>query len=565
MVPGFTGRSAELQALTGLLDRPGAQAAVVISAIGGTAGVGKTALAVHWAHQVADRFPDGQLYVNLRGYDPGQPVPATEALAGFLRSLGVPGTDIPPEADERAARYRSLLAGKRVLIVADNAGSADQVRPLLPGTAGCTVLVTSRDALAGLAARDGAARLGLDALPDPDAVALLRALIGTRVDTEPGAAAMLAAQCCRLPLALRVAAELAVARPAAPLAGLAAELADLGTRLDLLAAGGDPRTQVRAVFSWSCRHLDPDHARLFRLLGLHPGPDFEAYAAAALTGASVQQARQALDALARAHLIAPAGPGRYGMHDLLRAYAAEQDAGLDTGLDGPVLALVPACPGAARGADPPVRPLPAYRRRGDGRPAARRTQRAGRASPARPPRSRRCPIRPPPGNGSMPNAPPWSRPPGTPPPTAGPATPSGWPPPSPATFAAAVTSRRPAPSSATHSTPPAAPVTSAAEAAMLNQLGMVDWQQSRYRQAADQQRQALALFRATGERAGEAYALGSMGLAETALCRYAQAVSHHREAVTIFRDVGDRFGEAWALGLLGKALREHGRAEEAAG
>ena len=166
-VPGFTGRSAELRALTGLLDRCGEQApgAVLISAIGGTAGVGKTALAVHWAHQAAERFPDGQLYVNLRGYDPGQPVPAADALAGFLRSLGVPGQDIPPEDDERAARYRSLLAGKRMLVVLDNAGSADQVRPLLPGTPACTVVVTSRDALAGLVARDGATRLDLDVLP----------------------------------------------------------------------------------------------------------------------------------------------------------------------------------------------------------------------------------------------------------------------------------------------------------------------------------------------------------------------------------------------------------------
>ena len=189
---------------------------MVISAIGGTAGVGKTALAVHWAHQVAGRFPDGQLYVNLRGYDPGQPVPAADALAGFLRSLGVPGQDIPPETDERAARYRSLLAGKQMLIVLDNAGSADQVRPLLPGTAACAVLVTSRDALAGLVARDGAARLDLDVLPPADAVALLRALIGARVDAEPGAAAELAGQCCRLPLALRVAAELAASPPGRP-------------------------------------------------------------------------------------------------------------------------------------------------------------------------------------------------------------------------------------------------------------------------------------------------------------------------------------------------------------
>ena len=168
----FTGRGDELAALTRLLDRSGEQApeAVVISAIGGTAGVGKTALAVHWAHQAAGRFPDGQLYVNLRGYDPGQPMAAADALAGFLLSLGVPGNDIPPGEDRRAARYRSLLAGKRMLLVLDNARSADQVRSLLPGTGACAVLVTSRDALAGLVARDGATRLDLHVLSPGDAV-----------------------------------------------------------------------------------------------------------------------------------------------------------------------------------------------------------------------------------------------------------------------------------------------------------------------------------------------------------------------------------------------------------
>ncbi len=331
-VRAFTGRLAELAGLDRLLACASAEpAAMVISAVAGTAGVGKTALAVHWAHQVAPGFPDGQLYVNLRGYDPGQPMPAAEALAELLRSLGVPGQDIPPEAEERAARYRSLLAGQRMLVVLDNAGSADQVRPLLPGTPDCAVVVTSRDALAGLVARDGATRLDLDVLRPEEAVGLLRTLIGARVDAEPGAAAELARQCCRLPLALRVAAELAASRPDMPLGGLASELADLHARLDLLEAGGDPRTQVRTVFSWSYRHLDADAARTFRLLGLHPGPDVEPYAAAALTGTTVPQARQALDVLARAHLLAPASPGRYGMHDLLRGYARELTVTLDTG------------------------------------------------------------------------------------------------------------------------------------------------------------------------------------------------------------------------------------------
>jgi DNA-binding SARP family transcriptional activator len=330
-VPQFVGRDRELAALTGLVRQAARRspATVVISAIGGTAGVGKTALAVHWAYQVADRFPDGQLHVNLRGYDPDQPVTAADALAGFLRALGVDGQDIPAGEEERAARYRSLLAGRRMLIVLDNAADVAQVRPLLPGSSGCAVVVTSRDALAGLVAREGAARVELDLLPPADAVGLLRELIGSRASAEPGAAAELAALCCRLPLALRVAAELAAARPAARLRDLVAELSDRQRRLDLLDAGGDPRTAVRAVLSWSYQHLDAAAARAFRLAGLHPGPDLEAHAVAALAGTTLEQARQVMDVLARAHLIQPAADGRSGMHDLLRGYARELAASCD--------------------------------------------------------------------------------------------------------------------------------------------------------------------------------------------------------------------------------------------
>ena len=198
-VSHFTGRAAELEALTELLGGGSGTSAVVISALAGTAGVGKTAVAVQWAHQFAGQFPDGQLYANLRGYDPGQPVTAGDALGRFLRALGMPGPQVPTEDEERAACYRSLLAGRRMLIVLDNAADADQVRPLLPGTPGSVAVVTSRDALAGLVARDGARRLDLDMLPAPDAVGLLHALIGARVDAEPEAAAAMVAHCCRLP------------------------------------------------------------------------------------------------------------------------------------------------------------------------------------------------------------------------------------------------------------------------------------------------------------------------------------------------------------------------------
>jgi len=345
-VSAFTGRAAEVAELDRLLltARPaedgdgngrGAIRAptAVISAVSGTAGVGKTALAIHWARRAADRFPDGQLHVNLRGYDPARPVTAADALAGFLRALAVPGQDIPPDQDERAARYRSLLSGKRMLIVLDNASTAEQVRPLLPGTPGCAVLVTSRDSLPGLVARDGAARLDLDLLPPEEAVALLTELIGEPARADPHATAELARQCARLPLALRVAAERAAARPRVPLTDLVADLADQQRRLDLLDAAEDPRTAVRAVFSWSYRQLSDQSARMFRLLGVHPGPDISIPAAASLAAMAETDARRLLRELARAHLIAEHLPGRYAFHDLLRAYALEQTRTTDSDAD----------------------------------------------------------------------------------------------------------------------------------------------------------------------------------------------------------------------------------------
>jgi tetratricopeptide (TPR) repeat protein len=334
---GFTGRTEELARLDGLLgleeESPPRPSPTVITAMAGTAGVGKTALAVRWAHRAAGRFPDGQLYADLRGYDPERPLSPAQALARFLRSLGVDGADIPADDDERAALYRSLLADRRVLVVLDNASDADQVRPLLPGSASCFVLVTSRDALAGLVAREGARRIALDRLSPAESATLLRTLIGARVDAEPESAAELAEQCTHLPLALRVAAELATARPEAPLAELVADLGDERRRLDALDAGGDPRTAVRAVFSWSLGRLPAPAAHAFALLGLNPGADADAYTLAALADRSAAEARALIDELARAHLIEPAAPGRFAMHDLLRAYAAERAAACCGGPD----------------------------------------------------------------------------------------------------------------------------------------------------------------------------------------------------------------------------------------
>ncbi|WP_053717078.1 ATP-binding protein [Saccharothrix sp. NRRL B-16348] len=324
-VYGFTDRAEQLAEMDLVLtsaDEPTTSAAVVISAISGTAGVGKTAFVTYWANRVKDRFPDGQLYVNLHGWGPQGPLAAAEALAGFLRSLGLSNDQIPHNIDERAARFRSLVAGRRMLIVLDNARDAGQIRPLLPGTSSCVVLVTSRDSLPGLVSRDGARRINLDLLPQTQAVSLLRMLIGPRVDAELAAAEALVSHCARLPLALRIVAELAVSTDV-PLSELVRDLENEESRLDLLEAGDDPYTAVRAVLSWSYRNLDLAEARAFRLLGLHPGRDFDENSAAQLAGTSPVEARRLLGALVRAHLVERSQAGRYQMHDLLRVYAAD--------------------------------------------------------------------------------------------------------------------------------------------------------------------------------------------------------------------------------------------------
>lgn len=323
-VCGFVGRTKEIADLDLMLGQAGVRGgAAPISALAGTAGVGKTALAVHWAHRVEAGFPDGCLYVDLRGYDPDQPVAPAEALAALLRSLGVSGADVPPSEAERAARYRTLLADRRLLVLLDNARDTEQVRPLLPGGSGCVAVVTSRDALTGLIARHGARRINLDPLAHDEAVDLLHGLVGSRVTDEPEAAGALADRCARLPLTLRLVAELAGTRPEASLAELDAELADVRNRLRVLDAGGEPRTAGRAVFSWSYQNLRPVTARAFRLFGLFPGHDLDEYSLTALADTDLDHARSLLADLARAHLIQLVRPTRYGMHDLLRAYAAE--------------------------------------------------------------------------------------------------------------------------------------------------------------------------------------------------------------------------------------------------
>jgi DNA-binding SARP family transcriptional activator/tetratricopeptide (TPR) repeat protein len=334
----FAGREAELKELDALLDQagPGGEdgpgGAVVISAVAGMAGVGKTALAVHWARRVAGRFPDGQLYVNLRGYDAEGAAVTPEEVAGwFLVALGVPTAQIPADGQARYGLYRSVLAGRRVLIVLDNARDAAQVRPLLPGSPGCMVVVTSRSSLAGLAAAEGARPLRLGPLSGDEAVQLLAARLGPeRVAAEPQAAGELVARCGHLPLALAVMAARAAADRGLPLGMLAGQLARVadasGTepgRLDVLETG-DAATSLRQLLSWSYRQLTRPAAAMLAVLGVHCGPDITVPAAASLAGVPVAAARRAMAELADASLLAEHRPGRYVMHDLVRGFAAGQ-------------------------------------------------------------------------------------------------------------------------------------------------------------------------------------------------------------------------------------------------
>ncbi|WP_406453197.1 tetratricopeptide repeat protein [Streptomyces sp. NBC_01622] len=331
-LPAFTGRRSELAHVQELLPGSGTSTpTVVISAIGGMAGVGKTTLAVHWAHSVADRFPDGQLYVNLRGFHPsGSIMSAAEAIRSFLDVFGVPGQRIPAGLDAQAALYRSLLADRRVLIVLDNARDTEHVRPLLPGAPGCLVVVTSRNQLYGLVAGEGAHSLTLDVLTEAEAREFLSRRLGAeRIANEPDAVAEIITLCGRLPLALAVVSARAVVNPAFPLASIAAELSESEDSLDAF-AGEAPAADARSAFSWSYQLLSPAAARVFRLLALHPGPDCSLAAVASLAGQRVGQVRPVVAELARAHLISEPLPGRYGCHELLRAYAAELGRTHDT-------------------------------------------------------------------------------------------------------------------------------------------------------------------------------------------------------------------------------------------
>ncbi|MEU4242445.1 BTAD domain-containing putative transcriptional regulator [Actinoplanes sp. NPDC026619] len=536
-VRAFTGRDAELAALDRSLAPPeGDDPPLTVVLLAGTAGVGKSALAARWAHRVRESFPDGQLYVNLRGYDSEQPVAVGEALAGFLSALGVRGTEIPLGVEERAGRYRSELTGRRMLVLLDNASSVEQVRPLLPGTGSCLVLITSRDSLPGMVAIHGAERINLDLLPLADAVVLLRRLIGARVDRETSVAEDLAAACARLPLALRIAAELAAARTDVSLAELVAELGDHRVRLDLLDAG-DPRAEVRAVFSWSYQNLPADAARLFRLLGLHPGDTVRADAVAALIGAGAGEARRLLGVLVRASLVQAGRGSRYAMHDLLRAYAAELAAEHDPAperkaaltrlfdhyLAGSVAAMNTLYPDGAEAAGDPE--------------AARNWIEAERPNLAA-----CC--------------------------TYGAA--HGW-----HRFAIALAGTLFRYLDAGGPVAEAVAVTASAvsaavavgdreaQARALSDLGRLHRRQGRLAESADTYHKALLLYADLGEHAAEAVALRNLGSVHWRLGDYRQAADHYRRAWSHYQHLGDDAGQADAsvrLGLVDARLGDEAQA-----
>jgi DNA-binding SARP family transcriptional activator/Flp pilus assembly protein TadD len=546
-VADFAGRGDEVQRLLAALggDDTGARA-VVISAIDGMAGIGKTTLAVHVAHRLADRYPDGQLFVDLHGHTAGTPpTDSAAALDVLLRAVGVPGDRLPESVEERAGLWRAELADRRMLVVLDNAASAAQVRPLLPGAAGSLVLVTSRQRLTDL---DTAHTLSLDLLPAADALALFTRIVGTdRVGAEAEAAREVVRLCGHLPLALRIAGARLRTRPAWTVAHLADRLGDARRRLAELTVGD---RSVAAAFALSYQHLPPARQRLFRLLGLHPGPSFDAFLAAVLADLPVDEADGLLEDLLDAHLVQQPAPGRYRLHDLLRDHAA----------------------GTAASAEPAedrqhaVGRLLDYYLHTARRAAARLDPRTGRPGPA----------------------------PGTPP-AAGPeldtyqraldwceaeranltavigyASAQGWHTHTWHLASAlwrffvlrgysddALTTLGLALAAADRLDEPSL------QAEALGSLGLAYQRLGRYVEAVDHQRRALALYQQVGDGAGEAAACTSLGLVYHLLGRYDEALDHQARALDLYRQAGDARGQGRALTSLAFVHTRLGRYERA--
>ena len=586
-VAGFTGREPELAELDRL--PPGGASGIVV--IEGTAGVGKTSLAVHWSHRVRDRFAGGQLFLDLRGHSADTPVTPDAALAGFLRALGVPPETLPSTVEERSALLRSRLAGSRTLMLLDNARDADQVRPLLPGT-GNLVVVTSRNQLRGLVARDGARRIALRSFDDRDAAALLAGSVGPqRLAAEPGAVAELVELCGRLPLALALAGERASRFSGVSLAGIVEELRDQRLRLDTLRDPQDAGTDLRAAFSWSYKALRPAAARFFRLLGLHPGHGFSLSAAAALAGAGLREARELADQLAAAHLLNQPGTDRYQFHDLLRVYAAEL---VETETTEPERAG-----GAARGSST-----------GTSRPSPRPT--SSSAPTCSPTTSRSTPRRCPPSGspstsrrspGTPPNARPSPRSSASPPATAGTAHAwklawllrgffaerhdrDDW----ITTARTAVTATREAgdstglqysannlgsaylrtlqPDKALEALEEARAASETGEntaltVAILSNLAGAYYVRAEYAEAERHALQAVHVARDQGQRTFVPHALLNVSASRIGLHDYDHAAEAAQAAHEAFAELGDRYHAALALGNVAEALEGAGRHDEA--
>jgi DNA-binding SARP family transcriptional activator/tetratricopeptide (TPR) repeat protein len=573
---GFTGRAAEMSFLDSVLAAGG-----VIAAISGTAGVGKTALAVRWAHRVRDRFPDGQLYANLRGHAAGAPASPIEILAQFLAALGIPPERVPADAETAAALYRTLTTDRKILVLLDNAAGPEHVRPLLPAGPGCLVVVTGRDRMTGLVAVHGARRLTLDVLNPEDAVELLGDVLGhDRVREEPEAAVEFAKLCVHLPLALRIAAANLADRPGHGIEDYVAELRE-GNLLAALAVQGDEQTAVRTAFDLSHAALPADARRVFRLLSLVPGADAGTEAVAALAGTEPARAGVLLEKLAGAHLVEQHLPGRYRFHDLLRRYAAEQ---AEPDRDGALGRLydwyLGSVDGAARLLYPHMLrlPVPGSGNRFAGLGEASTWLDAERGNLV-------AAIRYAADAGPRPRA--WlladalrgyfwmcmRR--------------VEWAAAAEAGLAAAEADGDPRARAVSrlsladlqfrqgHYRPAVRHYTAAlllarqagwpeAQAAVLGNLGCVYWQSGRLAAAASRFERGRALSRRIGQVAGEAVAFANLGLVHWEMGRLAEAAEHHAQALRRFRRIGSRYGEAINLANLGQTQRARGQPAEAA-
>jgi DNA-binding SARP family transcriptional activator/tetratricopeptide (TPR) repeat protein len=582
--PGFTGRTDQLSTLDKLLPTTGDGGAVAIAAISGTAGVGKTALAVHWAHSVRDRFPDGQLYANLRGHADGTPARPIEVLAQFLPALGIPAERVPADLDAASAIYRTLMTDRKTLVLLDNIAGPDQVRPLLPASPGCMVVVTGRDRMAGLVATHGARQLTLDVLSPDDALELLARVLGAeRVHTERAAALEFAKLCAYLPLALRIAAANLADQPWRGIADHVLELR-AGNLLGALSVEGDEQAAVRTAFDLSHAALPDTARRLFRLLSLVPGADVSTDAVAALAGTDTRHAGRLLDQLASAHLVEHHASGRYRFHDLLRQYAAERAEREEPDRDAALNRLydwyLHAVDGAARLLYPhmlrqPIPEIDADLPAGVTDPAAASnwldTERANLVAAIQ-------------HAGPRPAA--WlladalrgyfwmcmRR--------------VDWQAAAEAGLAAAEAAGEPRAQAAArlsladlnyrqgkarqavrHYTHALSHARRAgwveAQAAVLGNLGLVHRRSGRLAGAAARFERGLALSRTIGQAAGEAVALGNLGLVHWEMGRLVQAADHHAEALRGHRRIGSRFGEALSLSHLGQAQHPRGLLVEA--